>query len=536
MPQYPALFRFCRAAALSVAALCAAQLAHAKDRALLVGVSDYQDPSVPDLRGAPVNDVRAFSAFVRGSMGIAPSDVMILTDAAATKSAVLDAIDRWLIAGTNPGDRVVFYFSGHGFQQPDADGDENADGLDETIVPHDARRLETAAGVRIDRMISDDELSERFSKLANRKVWVVVDSCHSGTVLRGGGGTGASAGFSKFPFGLPLPIPNLKTTSGSKTAPLRDADYTVSDGGEINVWYAVAPDELAQVDQRDAVNPISLFTGSLLKGLRNLSADANKDGVVTNAELLAYVRAESSNYYAACVQFPKAPCQTTMTPLLQSEAKDLLLRPAFERAAPSSNNLVAKPGVAKPTNSPVKPTPKPSASSDSKPTAAASTFSRQQLTGALPSTASSAVTLALPNRGQLKIGDLVTYGIDFKTQGQLILLDLGPDGAMRQIFPNTVSDTTSKQRVFTGLKTIPTASDTFVFRASAPAGEGIALALWIEPDVDLIEVTRQIDFAAIRSPAEHIAALAHKLNGLIKEGGTVRPIRWAADEVTYRVR
>ena len=43
---------------------------------------------------------------------------------------------RWLVSGARPGDSLFFSFSGHGGQVRDVDGDE-ADGLDETILPED---------------------------------------------------------------------------------------------------------------------------------------------------------------------------------------------------------------------------------------------------------------------------------------------------------------------------------------------------------------------------------------------------------------
>ena len=49
---------------------------------------------------------------------------------------------------------MFLFYSGHGFQQPDLDGDEK-DGLDETLVPVDAFVDEDG---KIKGMITDDEL------------------------------------------------------------------------------------------------------------------------------------------------------------------------------------------------------------------------------------------------------------------------------------------------------------------------------------------------------------------------------------------
>ena len=44
---------------------------------------------------------------------------------------------RTLAASSEPGDRLVFHYSGHGSQVRDADGDELTGGLDEILCPYD---------------------------------------------------------------------------------------------------------------------------------------------------------------------------------------------------------------------------------------------------------------------------------------------------------------------------------------------------------------------------------------------------------------
>lgn len=146
-------------------------------RALLVGVNDYAAARVPDLRGA-VNDVRMMQRILSSRFGFAERDIVLLTDAAATRGAVLAAIDQ-LVRATQPGDIVYFHYSGHGSQVRDLNGEED-DGLDETILPRDAR----LPGVPD---ITDDELDRRFARLRNDSTLLVFDSCHSGTITRGTG-------------------------------------------------------------------------------------------------------------------------------------------------------------------------------------------------------------------------------------------------------------------------------------------------------------------------------------------------------------
>ncbi|KAL9277348.1 hypothetical protein ACSQ67_025101 [Phaseolus vulgaris] len=81
----------------------------------------------------------------------------------------------WLAQGCQPGDSLVFHYSGHGSQQRNYSGDE-ADGYDETLCPLD---FETQG------MIVDDEINAALVRPIphGAKLHALIDSCHSGTVL-----------------------------------------------------------------------------------------------------------------------------------------------------------------------------------------------------------------------------------------------------------------------------------------------------------------------------------------------------------------
>jgi len=97
-------------------------------------------------------------------------DVSVLKTAAATSANVLSAL-RAAAQELERGDIFVFYFSGHGRQQPDLDGDE-VDGYDETIAMYD-------------REIIDDELGVVWTSFrAGVRLVMVSDSCNSGTNFR----------------------------------------------------------------------------------------------------------------------------------------------------------------------------------------------------------------------------------------------------------------------------------------------------------------------------------------------------------------
>ena len=154
------------------------------DRALLIGIDHYANPEF-DLRGA-VRDVRHMHGLLTKYLGFDPEQVRLLIDANATREAILAGFRDWLVAGTRPGARAVLYFAGHGYYQRDDDGDEEEDGYDEALVPHDARPLSTEeTPIRFANLVLDDEVGELFAELGDRYAYLVVDSCYSGTITRG---------------------------------------------------------------------------------------------------------------------------------------------------------------------------------------------------------------------------------------------------------------------------------------------------------------------------------------------------------------
>jgi hypothetical protein len=142
--------------------------------ALLIGINEYVSPEISDLRGA-VNDVNMISRILVTRFGFDEKDVAVIVDQKATRAGILNAIDQF-IARVGPNDAAYFHFSGHGSRIEDFSGDET-DGIDETIIPHDARQ----AGIPD---ILDDELDQRFDRLRAKHALIIFDSCNSGTVTR----------------------------------------------------------------------------------------------------------------------------------------------------------------------------------------------------------------------------------------------------------------------------------------------------------------------------------------------------------------
>ena len=143
-------------------------------RALLIGINKYLIPGA-DLRGC-VNDVTDLSAVLTEFGGFKKSDIIVLTDKAATKKAMMAGI-RKLMKASKKGDVALLHYSGHGSNVPDdEDNRDEADGRDEILCPTD---------LNWDDTLRDDWLRKTFDDLRpGVNLTVIMDCCHSGSNTR----------------------------------------------------------------------------------------------------------------------------------------------------------------------------------------------------------------------------------------------------------------------------------------------------------------------------------------------------------------
>ncbi|MFO1426532.1 MAG: caspase family protein [Steroidobacteraceae bacterium] len=168
-------------ALLALCTLLAAPLtSRAESRALLVGVGHYQYPGI-DLPAIDLDLERMRDALNR--LGFDNRQIHVLQDEQATSAAVVREFGSWLREGVRPEDHVVFYFSGHGSNVPDLDGDEE-DGVDEVLVTNDMRRATVRGRASLAGVVTDDQIASLLAKIPSRHVLIIVDACHSGTVTR----------------------------------------------------------------------------------------------------------------------------------------------------------------------------------------------------------------------------------------------------------------------------------------------------------------------------------------------------------------
>jgi len=150
--------------------------------ALLIGIDRYPNfGSEWQLEGCG-NDVAIMRDTLSRRFGFTDEQITVLRDEQATRDGILAAMEA-LVQRAGKDDEVVFFYSGHGSQQPDGPEKDEADGKDETLVPYDSGRIPLE-----NRDVTDDEIYLWLLRLTAKTPFVtlIFDCCHSGTILRDG--------------------------------------------------------------------------------------------------------------------------------------------------------------------------------------------------------------------------------------------------------------------------------------------------------------------------------------------------------------
>lgn len=153
-------------------------------RAVIVGISNYQDTDVPSLKYSH-KDAEAFVSFLKGNAGgnIPDEQIKLLTNENATTGQIQEAL-YWLIDESKEGDKVLIYFSGHG------DVETRTIRQRGYLLAHDT----PANNYRL-LAVSLEFLNDVIATLAQRnksEVVIITDACRSGN-LAGSSIKGAQA-------------------------------------------------------------------------------------------------------------------------------------------------------------------------------------------------------------------------------------------------------------------------------------------------------------------------------------------------------
>ena len=145
--------------------------------ALLVGIDNYPAPVTP-LNGC-INDVIAIEEYLRLRVKTEGCELYLKTlkDEEATRQAIINNF-RQHLCQADGNDVVLFYYSGHGSQEPTPPElwHLEPDRLNETLVCYDSR-LEGGWD------LADKELAKLISEVAQKSshITLILDCCHSGS-------------------------------------------------------------------------------------------------------------------------------------------------------------------------------------------------------------------------------------------------------------------------------------------------------------------------------------------------------------------
>lgn len=219
-------------------------------RAVVVGISDYQSPQIPDLRFAD-RDAEAFAEWLQSKAGgsLPKEQIQTLLNGQATFGNIVSALE-WLIDASGEGDVAIIYFSGHG----DVESKKRSEpGF---LLPFDSPPVSYMAGAY--PLYYLQLVIETLSLDKGARVVVVADACRAGKLA------GASIG------GAAVTAANLARQVANEVKILSCQSNEFSIEGE--QWGGGR----------------GVFSYHLVDGLTGL-ADQNADGRVSLHELDRYI-------------------------------------------------------------------------------------------------------------------------------------------------------------------------------------------------------------------------------------------------------
>ena len=141
-------------------------------RVLSVGIDIYDDDRISQLSFAKSDASRiiaSFEALAGKTLDVAPEDLVLLSDHAASKAAILSAAET-LAKGVGRGETAVFFFAGHGLRGEDG----------KFYIATSATRADEVEATSL----AWDDLVPVLSKAEGRLI-VLLDACHSGAAGTG---------------------------------------------------------------------------------------------------------------------------------------------------------------------------------------------------------------------------------------------------------------------------------------------------------------------------------------------------------------
>ena len=239
-----------------------------RNLAVVIGIDRYENhPQIHRLR-TPVNDAKALADLLETEYEYKPENVVRLLDEAATLTGLQTLLNDTLPNQLKPtkGDRLIFYFAGHGIPRNSEDGPKGY------LVPQDADWQKEGS------FLAMSEVYEALSKLECHHLLVILDCCFAGTFRWAGRRkiipileTVRREHYDRF---IRYPAWQVITSAAHDQEALDVAKLAEDKRGAI-------PD-----DKQELHSPFAL---ALLSGLRENKADMIPDGVITAHELYVYL-------------------------------------------------------------------------------------------------------------------------------------------------------------------------------------------------------------------------------------------------------
>lgn len=212
-----------------------------KSWAVIIGINAYQ---ICSPLGYACNDAKAIAQLLHDKFAFPIDNITLLTDAAATRSVILDEFYK-LHKKAGSDDQVLVFFAGHGHT---ASGSRGEVGF---LVPVDG------TPENFNSLIRWGELTQTAEFIPAKHVFYIMDACYGGLALN----RSAPPGSMRFAKDMMKRFSRQVLTAGK-------ADEAVADAGGPRPGHSV-------------------FTGHLLDALDG--AAAVEDGIITANRIMAYV-------------------------------------------------------------------------------------------------------------------------------------------------------------------------------------------------------------------------------------------------------
>lgn len=476
------------------------------DRALVIGVDSYsRDSQIPPLEGA-VGDAERMAAYLREYAGYSADQVLVLTNEAATRSAILSGFNDWLIAGTQPGDRIAIFFAGHGSHVPSLTSPSQRD---QVLVPVDSYFDNNAA---LQNFIRDKELAALLDQLQDRQVTVIVDSCYSGEITRSAIAPESTSRMRTFPQPA-LPAAGGQSRSIGAPAP---GSVLVESRPGLTVWSAASATQPAWETLRDGTMA-GVFTTAFLDGL---SDAAGLHSTTTHLELHNWVLSESQQACGAI-----SAC-LSLTPTLEV-ARSLQITPV-------TASLLGQTAPALPETTEL-------AVTALAPPSVSDPLSGQAIVQ------SEQVKLRIEPEGALIKGNPVHFSVEASFDGYLTLFDINPRGELTQLFPNRFSAAAADIYGADGDRVVsnrpirlPDTTYGFEFTVQEPLGRGTLVAIVTADRIDLsdlVSVSRSLIVNGPDMSADILLRLRERLRQpVVDADGIERQPRYSLGSLAYQTR